>query len=400
MCAQTVFSILYFASDGSWFMLMALAGAVGGVALFFQGFRMLRYKRLILNTPFSKIRSASIGLVEVSGMPTGPQTISAAITGDPCYYYRVKAWQWMGSGNDHKWEQVLDESLSVPFFLDDSTGKVLVNPQGADLDVHRNFKDEIQSSYFGKGSLIPENIRKFVALRGLLSGDKIRLEERIIKPGYPLFVYGTLGENSGQMSWTPTPHATSTRISFGSGFGRSLNFKFNFGDSGSDVATKVMEGMLARSSWDKSVHIEAGNTSRGPIVLPDRVVEQLNRIGVALPVPVLPESSQMASNAGRLASSGGVAVATQIPPDGPSASPTDSAEKQSIVRGTPAAAGFDLHPRVAIGKGERGDPFTISSQSQREVVQALAWKSLLYIWGSPVFTIVCIYFLLVYWGWL
>jgi hypothetical protein len=61
---------------------------------------------------------------------------------------------------------------------------------------------------------------------------------------------------------------------------------------------------------------------------------------------------------------------------------------------------FDLHPRVTIGTGERGDPFTISSQSQREVVQALAWKSMLYIWGSPVFTLACIYFLLVYWGWL
>jgi hypothetical protein len=55
---------------------------------------------------------------------------------------------------------------------------------------------------------------------------------------------------------------------------------------------------------------------------------------------------------------------------------------------------------VAICKGERGDPFTISSQSQREVVQALAWKSMLYIWGSPVFTLACIYFLLAYWGWL
>jgi hypothetical protein len=392
--------MFYFASDGSWFMLMALAGAVGGVALFFQGFRMLRYKRLILNTPFSKIRSASIGLVEVSGMPTGPQTISAAITGDPCYYYRVKAWQWVGSGNDQKWEQVLDESLSVPFFLDDNTGKVLINPQGADLDVQRNFKDEIQTSYFGKGSLIPENIRKFVALRGLLSGDKIRLEERIIKPGYPLFVYGTLGENPDQTSWTPTTHATSTRVSLGSGFGRSPNFKFNFGDSGSGVATKVMEGMLARSSWDKSVHIEARNTTGGPTALPNRVVEQLNRIGVTLPVSVPPESSQMASSAGSLASSGGVAVATQIAPDAPGASPAASAEKQSSARGTPSASAFDLHPRVAIGRGERGDPFMISSQSQREVVQSLAWKSMLYIWGSPVFTIVCIYFLLVYWGWL
>jgi hypothetical protein len=105
---------------------------------------------------------------------------------------------------------------------------------------------------------------------------------------------------------------------------------------------------------------------------------------------------------GLASSSGGVAIATQIAPDAPGAPPAAkaSAEKQSSARGTPAASAFDLHPRVAIGKGERGDPFMISSQSQREVVQALAWKSMLYIWGSPVFTIVCIYFLLVYWGWL
>jgi E3 Ubiquitin ligase len=400
LCAQAAFSMFYSASDGSWFMLVALGGAVGGVALFFQGFRMLRYKRLILNTPFSKIRSASIGLVEVSGMPTGPQTISAAITGDPCYYYRVKAWQWVESGNDHKWEQVLDESLSVPFFLDDSTGKVLINPQGAELDVHRNFTDEVQTSRFGQGSVIPENIRKFVALRGLLSGDKIRLEERIIKPGYPLFVYGTLGENPGQMSWSPTPHTTATRLSFASGLTRSLNFKFSLGESGSDLAMKMIGEMAPRSSGDKSVHIEARNTTGGPIVPPDRVVEELNRIGAPLPVSVLRESSLMAFNAEGLASSSGIAIATQITRDGPGALPAAGAEKQSSARGTPDASSFDLHPRVAIGKGERGDPFTISSQSQREVVQALAWKSMLYIWGSPVFTLACIYFLLVYWGWL
>jgi hypothetical protein len=403
LCAQTAYSVFYSASDGSWFMMVALVGAVGGVALFFQGFRMLQYKRLILNTPFSKIRSASIGLVEVSGMPTGPQTISAALTGDPCYYYRVKAWQWVESGNDHKWEQVLDESLSVPFFLDDSTGKVLINPQSAELDVHRNFTDEMQTSRFGKASIIPENIRKFVALRGLLSGDKIRLEERIIKPGYPLFVYGTLGENPGQTSWTPTPHAASTHVSLGSGFSRSLSFKFNFnfGEPGSGVAMKMMEKMVTRMPGKENVRIEARTSPTGaPIVLPDRIVGELNRIGAPLPVSVLPESSQMASNAGGLASSSGIAVATQITPDAPGAAPAASAEEQSSARGTPAASGFDLHPRVAIGKGERGDPFTISSQSQREVVQALAWKSMLYIWGSPVFTLAWIYFLLVYLGWL
>jgi E3 Ubiquitin ligase len=400
LCAQTAFSGFSFLSDGFWLMSMAVVGAVAGVALFFRGFRMLQYKRLILNTPFSKIRSASMGLVEMSGMPAGPQTISAAITGDPCYYYRMKAWQWVESGNDHKWEQVLDESLSVPFFLEDSTGKVLVNPQGAELDVHRNFTDEVQTSRFGKGSLIPENIRKFVAQRGLLSGDKIRLEERIIKPGYPLFVYGTLGENPGQTSWTPTPHVTSTRVSFGSGLNRLLNFKFAFGEPGSDVAMEITKEMVTRSSGERNVRIEARTTTEGPIVLPDRVVEELNRIGVPLPVSVLPDSSQMASNARGLASSSGVAVTTQIAPDAPAATSAAIAEKSSNAAGTPARSAFDLHPRVAVGKGDRGEPFTISSQSQREVVQALAWKSMLYIWGSPVFTLVCIYFLLVYWGWL
>jgi hypothetical protein len=57
-----------------------------------------------------------------------------------------------------------------------------------------------------------------------------------------------------------------------------------------------------------------------------------------------------------------------------------------------------LHASAAISKGERGEPFTISSQSQREVVQSLGWKAIGYIWGGPVFALICFYFLMVYWG--
>src|SRR5262249_15769238 len=84
----------------------------------------------------------------------------------------------------------------VPFFLEDSTAKVLVNPQGATLDGNRSFYDEIRTAFLDKDSPVPESIRKFVATRGLAAGDKVRLEEHIIKPGYPLFVFGTLGENA------------------------------------------------------------------------------------------------------------------------------------------------------------------------------------------------------------
>ena len=57
-----------------------------------------------------------------------------------------------------------------------------------------------------------------------------------------------------------------------------------------------------------------------------------------------------------------------------------------------------MHPRLAIGKGERGDPFVISSESQREVAQSLSWKSTALIWGSPILTLAFVYSLIALWA--
>jgi hypothetical protein len=55
---------------------------------------------------------------------------------------------------------------------------------------------------------------------------------------------------------------------------------------------------------------------------------------------------------------------------------------------------FDLHPHAAIARGKRNELFTISSQSQREVVQSLEWKAMACIWGGPVIALSCLYFLI------
>jgi hypothetical protein len=153
-----------------------LLGAYVGVYLFLRGFRMLQDKRLIQNTPLSRIRSASMGLVEVSGMAMGPQTIRAGITGEPCYYYRARAWQQSDSGNQGEWEQVADETVGIPFFVDDGTGRMLIFPQGARLDVHRNFKEEYGGSFFASRDLVPDSARKFLLHHGISPGGMIRLE--------------------------------------------------------------------------------------------------------------------------------------------------------------------------------------------------------------------------------
>jgi len=93
-------AFFYGRSDG-W--VWAVVGAGVGVYLFVRGFRLLQRKRLIMDTPSSKIRSASIGLVELSGLAVGPYTLPAPITGVPCYFYRTLAWQWKRNGKSSSW---------------------------------------------------------------------------------------------------------------------------------------------------------------------------------------------------------------------------------------------------------------------------------------------------------
>jgi hypothetical protein len=66
----------------------------------------------------------------------------------------------------------------------------------------------------------------------------------------------------------------------------------------------------------------------------------------------------------------------------------------------PQSAGFDTHPAVVLAKGAGNDPFAISSESQRDVVRALAWKSAACIWGGPLLTMICFYILSEILGWL
>ena len=64
--------------------------------------------------------------------------------------------------------------------------------------------------------------------------------------------------------------------------------------------------------------------------------------------------------------------------------------------GKSSTGDFDLHPSVAIGKGERHEPFAISGHSQKEVAGKLAWQSAACIWGGPLLTLASLYFLMNY----
>ena len=185
------------APDPSGLLLYCVLGFCAGIGLFFYGFRLLQRRRLILDTPFSKIRSASMGMVEVSGQAVGPYTMVAPITARPCYYYRTVVWEWKQSGKNKTWVKIAGECMHLPFFVDDNTGRLLVDPRGADLDLHCDFKEEFCDSFFTTKDAAPANVHSFLSRHGIVTSNKIKVEEYCIKPKNSLFLLGTLGENPG-----------------------------------------------------------------------------------------------------------------------------------------------------------------------------------------------------------
>lgn len=375
---------------------------------------MLRYKRLILNTPASKIRSAAMGTVEVTGMTSGSHTIPAGITGEPCYFYRATAWELRQSGNRSEWRRVANESQSVPFFLEDATGKVPVNPQGADLDLHCNFKDELGDTFFGSPGVLPPSLVLFLARNNVSMSNRIRLEEYCIKPGFPLFVLGTLAQNSQRLDWTPAAHVARS-ITIGGGVAQP-HVELNIG--GAWAAGLVRQ--LARSAGSEvplpSAMAAVGSATRSSPT-------SSNRASVAPQSAVWSSVSADELEIGRAGASSGAgsratapagAGATKpAPPEHsiPATAPRGSSIATSVATEDRDAAGpqaapasiapsSEERPPAIIAKGRGGEPFIISWQSQKEVVGSLAWKSALCIWGGPALTLVSFYVLALIFGWI
>lgn len=339
--------------------IVALVGIGGGLYLFFRGFHLLARKRLLLNTPTSKIRSASMGLVEVSGLATGPYTLPAPITGRACYLYRTTAWQQHESGKNRDWVKVAEETLHVPFFLDDNTGKLLVEPRGAELDLHRDFREEYGASLFSTRDQVPLEVSKFLERHGVTPSRHIRIEECAIKPKNALFIVGTLADNPGY-SARPFPlFNQDTRLD------RPMDNR-TARPRPSEPAPEIV-----RLSDGAAPSTTAEMTQQA------KIAAALNKAGIQNP------------EAWTTAGVPHPAVAVQQTPQLTQVSVSESTS------GIPKEnSDFELKPPVILMKGENNPAFLISWRSQQAFVRSLAWKSAAMVWGGGALTLFGLYVLL------
>jgi hypothetical protein len=171
---------------------------IGGV-LFFIGISSFKRKLLIENTPTSKIRSIAMGLVEIYGsvVPAEGRLLKSPLTGKDCVYYKYNIEEYRSSGKSGSWVSISSGVKKELFYLKDSTGLVLIEPEGAEIEIGGDFK--YQNSVFN--SKPPASVIKFldasgINYKGFFGFNKqMRFSEQFIAPGDNLYILGDAGDN-------------------------------------------------------------------------------------------------------------------------------------------------------------------------------------------------------------
>jgi hypothetical protein len=143
-----------------------------GGTLLVLGFGALRRKRLIENVPSSRIRSVAMGLAELVGRVRQRTPQRAPFTGTTCAYFRFTVEKYTG-GKNKRWQVVEKGESAEPFWLEDETGRLLVNPAGAEAVLRTAYREVRRDG-------------------GIFSHKKRYTEYRLIE-GQRAYVLGTVG---------------------------------------------------------------------------------------------------------------------------------------------------------------------------------------------------------------
>jgi hypothetical protein len=116
---------------------------VFGAVLCFFGFKQYCEYRILADVPKACVRSMPMGLVHLQGKAKGDDRLTSPLTGVPCFYYTLKIEQWVSTEKESDWENYGDERDERQFYLDDGTGRVLVDPHQGLFALRCTFAGEV-----------------------------------------------------------------------------------------------------------------------------------------------------------------------------------------------------------------------------------------------------------------
>lgn len=158
---------------------------------------------LIKDTPTSKIRSLSKGVVEIQGSLIDDDTLVSAPTNTSCSIsiLEIEKVQLRSKENSsgRGWVKINQIKGSAPFNVADETGKVLVKPENAEitLDANNHFvlsKKHIQKSFLSEED-IQNSIKHLVPVKPDISPHEVeigdfKITEKLLKKKDDVYVLG------------------------------------------------------------------------------------------------------------------------------------------------------------------------------------------------------------------
>lgn len=116
-----------------------LYGGVGAIVLGILFFLMLGKERrrisLSSRLPLTPCGSCAEGMVQVAGRAVGTTSVTSPLLGLTCLMSSSKVEVFRENQSKDNWQEILKEEKSVPFFVEDSSGRVWVDPAEATLDL-------------------------------------------------------------------------------------------------------------------------------------------------------------------------------------------------------------------------------------------------------------------------
>jgi hypothetical protein len=192
-------------------LFISLIVMLGGFYTYYLGLKARALKRAIKYTATSKAVSVSPGLAEISGVarPLGKKYI-APYSKKECVFYITELYKYTGSGKHRKRHLVKKFSAVKPFYLEDDTGHVLIEPNLTPKSPYSKIvilEDEKVSGVLGAGiisSMIGKKPDRSSRLYHFVNEfkdefyadlieykDTIEVCETHILEGDPLFILGT-----------------------------------------------------------------------------------------------------------------------------------------------------------------------------------------------------------------
>lgn len=189
-----------------------------GTALLATGFRRFKQVRKVQDTARSRSSAAPQGFVELEGFAWPAEQVVDAGEGFEAVYYSVCLQQRKKKSGkkNSEWVTVYERVYNSPFFLVDSAGLVLIDPQQGGIHVEKsrikawqNIPQKDKQRLLD--TVILGSVPNFPPSNFLFGifGQQFRIVEKDIRVGSPLYASGHFNTSGGEAVKTSSPGLTA-----------------------------------------------------------------------------------------------------------------------------------------------------------------------------------------------